>query len=69
MVRVIRQQIMGDDSGLPCYPRASQNIAVMAALLDKLPEANTPDEHRAQREIQGLLGLAAQLQAESSMSR
>jgi hypothetical protein len=44
-------------------------LAATVALLDKLPEAETPSEWRTHREIQGLLDLAAQQQAKSFMSR
>jgi hypothetical protein len=35
-------RIIKDDDGLPCFIRASQNIAAMAALLRGLPYPATP---------------------------
>lgn len=51
------------------FPWASQNIAAIAMLIDKLSEADTLRERRMHQEIQGLLNLAVQQHAESSTSR
>lgn len=51
------------------FPWASQNIAAITTLLDKLPEVDTLRERRMHQEIQGLLNLTVQQHAESSTSR
>lgn len=60
--------VYGRDT-VPCSPRASQNVVADVTLLDKLPKAETLSEWKTHREIQDLLGLALQQQAESSMSQ
>ena len=44
-----------DDEALPHFARTSQNIAATVALLCGLPEAVTPEHHRAHHEICTLL--------------
>lgn len=58
-------------AGAQCHvsPWASENVAATVTLLDKLPKVETPSEWKTHQEIQDLLGLAVQQQAESSMSR
>jgi hypothetical protein len=57
-----------DSDSLPQFTRASQNIAAVVALLRRLPEPATPDEHKTQREIREVLVHAAEQQAEISLS-
>lgn len=68
MINVCRRLVYGRGTAL-CFPRVSQNVASIAVLLDKRPKAYTPNEWKTHQEIQDLLGLAMQLQAESSMSQ
>jgi hypothetical protein len=63
------RRIVEDDDGLPRFTRASQNIAVVAALHRGLPEPMMPEGHQAQHEIHMLLERTAVQQAESSVSR
>ena len=65
----MNQRIIADDEAIPRFARASQNIAAVAALLHGLPEATTPEDHWAHREIRTLFERAAVQQAESSLSR
>jgi hypothetical protein len=51
----MNRRIIEDDEDLPHFARASQNIAVVVALLRGLPEPTTPKDHRAHREIRTLL--------------
>lgn len=51
------------------FPRASQNVAAAATLLDKLPKAGTPSEKKTHQESRDLLCHVVQQQAKSSMSR
>ena len=67
--RDVNQRIIADDEALPCFARASQNIATATALLHGLTEAAMPEDHQAHREIHTLLERAAAQQAESSLSR
>ena len=66
--RVNRRIVDGDDASRP-FPRAGQNVAAAAALLQTLPLQPTPQAQRAQREIAVLLTRAAEQQAESSRRR
>jgi hypothetical protein len=59
---------MEDSDGLSQFARASQNIATATALLQRLPEPATPEEHKTQREIHELLDQVAEQQAEGSLS-
>jgi hypothetical protein len=68
MAHDVNQRIVEDDDGLLHFTQASQNIAVVAALLSGLPEPATPEDHWAQREIRTLLERVTVHQAESSMS-
>ena len=61
--------IIEDNKALPHFTRASQNIAVVVALLRGLSGPVTPEDRRAHREIHTLLERAAVQQAESSLSR
>ena len=65
----MNQRIIADDEAIPRFAHASQNIAAMAALLHGLPEATTPEDHRAHHEIRMLLERAVAQQAKSSLSR
>lgn len=67
--RDVHQRIQEDGGQMPFFPWASQNITAAAALLQRLPEPATPEERRAQRDVQELLNLAARQQAESSILR
>ena len=53
--RNIHQRIITNDGTLPHFARASQNIAATTALLHGLPDATTPEDHRAHHEIRTLL--------------
>ena len=64
----VYQRILTDDGALPHFARASQNIPAMVALLHGLPEAATPEDRQAHREIRTLLECAAAQWAESSLS-
>ena len=68
MARDVYQRILTDDGALPHFARASQNIAVVTALLHGLLEAATSEDRRARREIRTLLERAVAQQAESSLS-
>ena len=68
MARDMNRRIIEDDKALLHFTRASQNIAVAAALLRGLPGPATPEDRRAHREIRKLLERAAAQQAESSLS-
>jgi hypothetical protein len=63
------RRIIEDDDGLPRFAWASQNIAAMAALLQRLQEPTTPEGRQAQGEIRVLLECMAVQQAESSVSQ
>jgi hypothetical protein len=63
------QRIVEDDDGLPHFTQASQNIAVMVALLRGLSEPVTLEGRQAQCEIRTLLRHAVVQQAESSTPR
>ena len=65
----VNRRIIADDEALPHFARASQNIAATTALLHGLPEAVTPKDHQAHREIHTLLEPAVAQQAMSSLSR
>ena len=69
MARDVYKRIITDDGTLPHFTQVSQNIAATMALLHGLPEAATPEDRRAHREIRTLLERAAAQQAESSLSR
>jgi uncharacterized membrane protein YccC len=58
-----------DSDDLPQFAQASQNIATMVALLQRLSKPMTLEEHKTQWEIRELLYRAAEQQAESSLSR
>ena len=66
--RDVNQRIIADNETLPHFARASQNIAATMALLHGLPEAATPEDRWAHREIRTLLKRAATQQVESSLS-
>ena len=65
----INQRIIEDDGGLPHFAQASQNIAFTAALLQRLLEPTTPEDHWAHHEIYKLLERAMVQQVESLLSR
>jgi hypothetical protein len=65
----MNRRIVEDDDDLPHFARASQNIAVAAALLQGLSEPATPENRRAQFEFHTLLECATVQQVESSISR
>jgi hypothetical protein len=65
----MNRRIVEDDDDLPYFARASQNIAVAAALLQGLSEPATPENRRAQFEFHTLLECATVQQVESSISR
>ena len=69
MAREVNRRIIADDEALPHFARASQNIPAMVALLHGLPEAATPEDHQAHREIRMLLKRVAVQLAKSSLSR
>ena len=62
-------RIIEDDQVLPCFARASQNIAAVVALLRGLLEPMMPKDRWAHREVRTLLERAATQQAKSSLSR
>ena len=64
----VNRRIVEDDEGLPHIARASQNIATMVALLERLSKLMTPEDHRAHCEIRTLLERATVQQAERSLS-
>ena len=51
----INRRIIEDDGGLPCFARASQNIAATAALLRRIPKPMTTEDRWAHHEIHTLL--------------
>lgn len=51
------------------FPQASLIVVAATALLDKLPKMYASSKQKTHQEVRGLLGLAVQQQAESSMSR
>jgi hypothetical protein len=53
----------------PTFARASQNVAVAVALLDTLPEPSTDRVDRLYCQLKGILGVAAEQQAENSLQR
>ena len=55
MARDVNRRIIADDEALPCFTRASQNIATAMALLHGLLEATMPEDHRAHHKIRTLL--------------
>ena len=59
VARDVNRRIIADDETLPRFTRASQNITAAMALLHGLPEAATPEDHRAHHEICTLLECAA----------
>ena len=59
MTRDVNRKIVEDDQALPPFTRASQNIAVVAALLRGLLGPVTPEDQRAHHEIRTLLERAA----------
>ena len=69
MARDVNQRIIEDDQVLLHFAPASQNIAVVAALLKGLLEPTTPEDRWAHRKIRTLLECVAAQQAESSLSR
>ena len=69
MAHDVNRRIIVDDEALPCFARASQNIATVVALLHGLPEAAMPEYRQAYHEIRMLLERAAARQAESSLSQ
>jgi hypothetical protein len=69
MARDVNRRIIANDEALPRFARASQNIAIVAALLHGLPEATTPEDRWAHHKIHNLLERAAAQQAESLLSR
>ena len=73
MARDVNQRIIADagahDSrGLRRFTRASQNIATLVALLERLPMDATPEGRHAHDAPCTLLERAAVQQAESSLS-
>jgi len=68
MARDVNQRIISNDEAIPCFARASQNIAAAVALLHGLLEAAMPEDRRAHHEIRTLLERAEARQAESSLS-
>jgi len=55
MARDVNRRIITNDETLPRFARASQNITAAMALLHGLPDATTPKDCRAHREICTLL--------------
>ena len=53
----------------PVFPRASQNVAVAAMILQTTPEPSTDEAKRVHQELRDLLGTAVMQQAQSSMER
>ena len=68
MARDMNRRIIEDDKALLHFTRASQNIAVAAALLRGLSRPAMPEDPRAHREIRTLLKRAVAQQAESSLA-
>jgi hypothetical protein len=52
---------------LPAFTRASQNVVVVAALLDTLPTPSTDGVGEVYQRLMNILGSAAMQQAESSL--
>ena len=69
MARDVNRRIITDDETLTRFVRARQNIAAAMALLHGLPEAATPEDHRAHHKICTLLERAAAQQAKSSLAQ
>ena len=65
----VNRKIIEDRPGSPVFARASQNITTVPALLEALPAAATPEEQCNREKMLKHLHLAADQQAESSMSR
>jgi hypothetical protein len=66
--RDTHRRIIEDDNRLLCFARASQNIAMVVALLRRLLEPTTPKGRLAQHEIHPLLQHTVVQQAESLAS-
>jgi hypothetical protein len=67
--RVVAAAINREGPPRPTFTRASQNVAVAAALLDTLLVPSTDGVDKVYRQLKDILGITAVQQAESSFQR
>jgi uncharacterized membrane protein len=66
---VIIAVINGEGPPCPTFTRASQNVAAVAALLDTLLMPSADGVDKVCHQLNDILGVAAEQQAESSLQR
>jgi hypothetical protein len=65
LARAITATINQEGTPHPTFPRASQNVAATTMRLDTVPATSTDGVDKVYHHLKGILGIAAEQQAES----